>query len=418
MGVERNASYSAAYAGRKFFVTQPHRDDATFPNFSLRGRFRASCGHGTFAAGDVTVSKRGQRRGKAFARQRREAAANANASATAQPASFDGNFANPDPNFSLFHYTTASGLIGIVSSQTLWATHAQFLNDTAECQLLTKLLTPQIEEEFRNIVPALTEVGAFKPELMSKLGGDDMATEAERVVNSILRAIDKSSPIHIASFCLHPVKSPESEHGLLSQWRGYAKGGFAIEFDEGGIDELIHDEMKRYAYQTLKTDRVAYENHSEVANVPAFKGMANASLKGLFESVAPKLSAREDVARILGTQDLADYITPFAMAVPFLKGPRFREEAEYRIVALPIRSKELAAKVDDRPWKSSNFREDPTGAVVPYIELFKGAQPLPIKKVIVGPHRDQANQKLAAEMLLEKHGIRVPVIVSDTTLRH
>lgn len=61
---------------------------------------------------------------------------------------------------SLFHYTTAAGLIGIITTQTLWATHANFLNDSAECQLLNRLLTPQIEKEFAGLIPRLTKVGA------------------------------------------------------------------------------------------------------------------------------------------------------------------------------------------------------------------------------------------------------------------
>lgn len=32
----------------------------------------------------------------------------------------------------LMHYTTADGLMGIVTSKTLWATHARFLNDSEE----------------------------------------------------------------------------------------------------------------------------------------------------------------------------------------------------------------------------------------------------------------------------------------------
>jgi hypothetical protein len=79
-----------------------------------------------------------------------------------------------DPDHSLFHYTTATGLVGIVESKTLWATHASFLNDTAERQLLSALLAPQIRGEFEKIVPELTTRGAFKPELLSQLGADGM----------------------------------------------------------------------------------------------------------------------------------------------------------------------------------------------------------------------------------------------------
>jgi hypothetical protein len=32
----------------------------------------------------------------------------------------------------LFHYTTAAGLLGILNSSTLWATDLRFLNDAQE----------------------------------------------------------------------------------------------------------------------------------------------------------------------------------------------------------------------------------------------------------------------------------------------
>ncbi|MET4038086.1 hypothetical protein ABIB94_009246 [Bradyrhizobium sp. JR7.2] len=363
------------------------------------------------------MSKRGQRRGKARARPQ---SGGPIVKSSGMPAS-----ALPpksrritDPDHSLFHYTTATGLIGIVESNTLWATHASFLNDTAECQLLSTLLAPQIRREFEKIVPELTSRGAFKPELLSQLGDNGMATEAERVVNSISRAIDSGSPIHITSFCLHKNGSPESEHGLLSQWRGYGRGGFAIEFDEAKIDDLTNIENERFSYQSMITRRVSYHDHKKVAGLDNFIGMANASLKAVFGAAAPNLARRPDVAEILGERELTSYIGAFVQAVPFLKSPRFEEENEYRIVALPTRSPKLTIEVDKRQWKPRNFREGLGGSMVPFIRLFEGAgRPLPIKKIIVGPHRDQQNQKLAAELLLEKHGVEVPVIASDTTLR-
>ena len=42
----------------------------------------------------------------------------------------------PDSNANhpktIYHYTTRAGLQGILQSNTLWASHSQFLNDPAE----------------------------------------------------------------------------------------------------------------------------------------------------------------------------------------------------------------------------------------------------------------------------------------------
>jgi Protein of unknown function (DUF2971) len=319
---------------------------------------------------------------------------------------------------SLFHYTTATGLIGIVGTQTLWATLANFLNDTAECQLLNRLLTPQIKKEFADIVPRLNKVGAFKPEFMETFNDDLLRTESEKVTGVLLSTIERVSPIYITSFCMHEAGSPESEHGLLSQWRGYGRGGFAIEFDEDELDALTKLENEKHSHQAIITRKVEYDDHDVVAKLDRFEGMGAAFLRVAFEDKVPKLAARADVAKILGDRHPQHFIRHFIETVPFLKNASFREENEYRIVALPTRLHSDAEKLDGRAHKRARFREGAGGTVVPYISLFgEPERHLPIKKVIVGPHRDQENQFNAARLLLGQHGIEAPVVKSDTTLR-
>ena len=40
--------------------------------------------------------------------------------------------AGQTPSTPLYHYTDAAGLIGIVTSGALWATHCDYLNDASE----------------------------------------------------------------------------------------------------------------------------------------------------------------------------------------------------------------------------------------------------------------------------------------------
>ena len=57
----------------------------------------------------------------------------------------------------VFHYTTAAGLHGIVSSKTLWASHTEFLNDTEEGVGFSRRILPMI---LRSVVKPeeLTEI--------------------------------------------------------------------------------------------------------------------------------------------------------------------------------------------------------------------------------------------------------------------
>jgi hypothetical protein len=42
------------------------------------------------------------------------------------------------PSRLLYHYTDPTGMLGILQGQTIWATDAQYLNDTHEVQLAAK----------------------------------------------------------------------------------------------------------------------------------------------------------------------------------------------------------------------------------------------------------------------------------------
>jgi hypothetical protein len=322
------------------------------------------------------------------------------------------------PSKSLFHYTTAAGLLGIVKTQTLWATHANFLNDTAECRLLTSLLGPAIAADFRNLVPRLTALGAFKPEILDVVRGNGLDTEAEKVASIALRAIENISPIYITSFCMHRADSTESEHGLLSQWRGYGLGGFAIEFDELELDKLTNAESGLLSYQGMITRKVEYEDHAKAAQLERFAGLAATALKVAFLDKAPKLAAQPEIAAILGNREIGEYISAFMETLPFLKSPQFSEENEYRIVAMATRPGQEKAENDARDYAPVAFRCGPNGALIPYIELFATQKArLPIKKIIIGPHREQDNQQNAVSLLLKQFGVVVPVVKSSTTLR-
>ena len=51
-----------------------------------------------------------------------------------------------EPPRELFHYTTVNGLLGILESKSLRATHAQFSNDSEEMTHGIELIGEQVEE--------------------------------------------------------------------------------------------------------------------------------------------------------------------------------------------------------------------------------------------------------------------------------
>ena len=134
----------------------------------------------------------------------------------------------------LFHYTTAEGVIGILSTQTLHATHIDFLNDASEGKIIRQVLTPIFETELRALLPKMAKRGIFD---RATLGHPDFYTlAADSVFEAFMKTTNLTTPFFVVSFCDHKPGSPEYAHGLLSQWRAYGtRGGFALEFDELGV---------------------------------------------------------------------------------------------------------------------------------------------------------------------------------------
>ncbi|WP_421693317.1 DUF2971 domain-containing protein [Aestuariivirga sp.] len=124
----------------------------------------------------------------------------------------------------LYHYTSVSGLRGIVDSGNIRATHLGFLNDLSE-------------------------------------GGAARKDEAWRAQ---LEAAEKRAPLFIASFCRHQ-EPHQLKNGLLSQWRGYAGegGGYCVVFDEAVLDGLVEAERRISPGLTILKKDVLYAGEGE-----------------------------------------------------------------------------------------------------------------------------------------------------------
>jgi hypothetical protein len=128
----------------------------------------------------------------------------------------------------LYHYTDAAGLLGIVSSNRLWASDASFLNDPSE-----GLLFPQRIIEF-----------------MPQKPGGLTALEEHIIVlfEEGLRNHPKPVSAFTTSFC--------DDGDLLSQWRGYGSfgSGYAIGFEP---DSLVHVQLAQlvevqYGFESIR----------------------------------------------------------------------------------------------------------------------------------------------------------------------
>jgi hypothetical protein len=273
----------------------------------------------------------------------------------------------------IFHYTTAAGLLGILKSRSLWATHYRYLNDTSEVAAIRGLIEPILQEETTKIMPKLAERGLLKGyyEFHGAFANELMA---EGQYKSLVRVIDGVSPFYVLSFCKHLPDSPEFKHGLLSQWRGYgAAGGFAIEFDEQRLDELINIETKTFAYAGFKSGDVLYENHESIFDPNQFSGLAGELIRRMYEP-------QRDISDITSQANIDKIALEFSKIAPFLKHHGFHEEHEYRVMVACIRKSKIPPNLE-RQHKEIKFRSR-NGLIVPYIELLEKSDSFPIKSII------------------------------------
>jgi hypothetical protein len=302
---------------------------------------------------------------------------------------------------SIFRYTDARGLTGIIKSGAIHATHYRYLNDSAEGGEIRKLLLPMLEAETATVTAKLVEAKLLSKDFYKEYGSEGHRIQAEGLYRAIERTANNVTPAFVASFCRHDEGTEVFENGLLSQWRGYAfGGGFSIEFDEAEIDKLAAQEAEKYAHAGLRTEDVLYDKFDREFKAADYEGLAGAMIAQIFEG--------QDISHIAGKKNIDEAMAKFVMSAPFLKNAGFREEREYRLVVTTIRANHMPAD-EKRDCKEVNYR-DRSGLVVPYVELFSTVgDDLPIKSIIIGPHPDQELQEEATKMLLETNGLGAEV---------
>lgn len=319
----------------------------------------------------------------------------------------------------VYHYTTEAGLKGILESQTLWATHYKYLNDATEIEHMRSSLIDRLTPVAKSVVLEHFR-GSFKAKKkIRELGGVNALAkhEAESVVDAYYRITfegGKSDAAFaepfITSFCSHgDDKKYIQENGLLSQWRSYGdEVGYAIVFDTKELKDLIEKEAAEYQYSAGSFGDVVYDGNDDVFQeefgefIDAFKEMFLQFLQG-------------------GKPNMGKEVVPFVTSVSRFKHQGFEEEREVRIIASPVtetlrrlfRSTEPSYPSGQRKPKEIKLRK--TGAVnVPYIELFDfpKSPPLPIRKIIIGPHENQHNLEKEVKRMIE--GLDIEVHCSET----
>jgi DUF2971 family protein len=285
-----------------------------------------------------------------------------------------------DPETILWHYTTGSGLLGIIESGTIHATHVACLNDSTEIRYASKL--------YRDALIELQEKNA-----------ED--ADAHLFLNKVLEMTneDPAIPIHAPSRFFVACFSPQEDD--LSQWRAYSdpggENGYAIGFLARGLFNAPYGTVLRVNYDKELHKIVAVET-------------AEATLGFYREGIQNK---RAETAGQWADEFLMVWQELINRLAPLAKDDCFQAEREFRIVH-ELHVTEL---------HQIRFKQKATllSRYLPLtFPLWMGTRSpmLPIAKVMIGPGRQQAITRVSVNSLLTQMGYtNIPVSVSVRPLQ-
>ena len=263
----------------------------------------------------------------------------------------------------LYHYTNAAGLKGILESKSFWATDHRFLNDTSEFQLGFKLISEAISQREAKIKERSLDAW-------------------EMVQNLQVQAQHNGMHAFVASFT--------TNGDLLSQWRGYNGGrGFAIGIDNDWLWENADA-------QSFKLFKITYDTkeHENIATNVAeqFLGMIGVDKD-------PKLITQT----VLGWWQYA------LKAALTIKDKNFSEECEYRLAHV------------GHTWPPNIQVRPGPGGLIPFLPCrfnvkagIGGLETLShgVQRIIVGPAL-RPQQISAVQALLRTQQMDPPISMSD-----
>lgn len=309
----------------------------------------------------------------------------------------------------LYHYTTWDGLLGILQTQTLRATHYKFLNDYSEIILfkdkLIEFILPYVLDECKKLIKEFPNI----EEYINQNGGLNHVSQYDttKFVDALYNATGEE--IYIASFCGEHKYNYVNINGLLSQWRGYGiGGGLALVFETQKLEEILKLEGERFSYNIGIIADLIYSDDEK-----KFEMELSASLSEIAKHV--NKTYRHMRLKKKEAPDATKTFPSFVKCISRYKHYSFKEENEVRIVNLPTIQNENYLRqakkkgLTLKPEKERKFLPK-NGQLIPYIELFNSTDiVLPIERIIVGPHREKESRASALRVMLRNTNIEITI---------
>lgn len=242
----------------------------------------------------------------------------------------------------IYHYTDVRGLIGMITSGRIWATHVSRLNDTMEYEIGVSFVTDFIRANLQRA--------------------------SKQIIDKAISEF-RSADTFIACY--------SDAENVLSQWRAYsgAGTGYCIGLKTGEmatldsrmpiLEKVIYSKTTAESVLSLllvRVDQFLDDHEFGAVEVGYLEGM----LRGIFNIVAC-----------------------------IIKHSTFVEENEYRQIYQPTKS---ALSLDTK-YRTGRF------GLTPYVEIeFLQKGKLPIQSIMIGPCRDPDSEARSLKLMLSQHG--------------
>lgn len=242
----------------------------------------------------------------------------------------------------LWHYTSPTGLRGIVSDGEVWATVIHYLNDVREFQHALDL--------FRRAIDSVAE---------------KQSSSAQTALMAAKNSLNQISGVSVCVFSL-------SEHGdLLSQWRAYCPpdGGYSI----GMRTAILRGVLEKQGFRLVKC---TYDENLQFA-------IARQMMEEFATEYSQKYGQEDCTAERFRAELSGSLRYKIYSVAPCFKHPSFIEEREWRAISQPI------------SWNDPAFSTRITSnCIVPHyrLKIHNEQHNDVISQIVVGPSK---NQKLA-----------------------
>jgi Protein of unknown function (DUF2971) len=271
----------------------------------------------------------------------------------------------------LYHYTGIRGLLGIVDSRAIWASHVYYLNDSKEilhaCDVLGTLLMQRegvVEPDEREFVKQFREwLETFR-----------------------------RTPYHLFVFSL------SEERSLLSQWRSYTPHGKGVSL--GFSPAVLNHVLRRPEFRIAKC---LYARHEQ----EALMGSLLEKTLTTFRQRLPDLDAPKAHPSQKYHPFLEEFRKDILQVLAIVKHEAFSEEREWRIVS-PYFPKYTVPDV--------KFREG-ASMLLPYTELELPRDGYLFHEVVLGPSQDANLSMSALATYLSNRGVCNTTVNSMVPLR-